>query len=1266
MSYKVRYTLRKSRKFGTLMPVMFGVILGGIILSSNTTHASEAIVNTTENPATNATEAQPTEIPEAIESHHKAHQSEGELNVSPSQIALDATINEAQNQGLSTELTTTINQGITSNIKETEKKQLQISTDYQEQIKDIKNTVTQYQQQKQAYQQKQVQISLDNANKKEQYLQKMQQHHETVKKINDINQKQQQAYQEALANYHHEVKNIDAFNKNQEKQYQAAYQTYNQHKNQITKFNQQQQEAYNQAMLQYNQQLATYQQKQQQYDEAMQHYNNAVKEINQKNNNLLFQYNQKIKELNQKQIEIDRQNQQALIKYQQKVNKTKQVVSDGMNNPTTTIASDGDNTQYSASQSWTNLKSKTIDHDIHIVASGKVNNVEDLQNGNYAVYVYSDTAGKITNDNIIQSIHWGDVDIIGNVVEGDKITESYQQITGLNNSLYDVTTGNTSKVFSVKSGEWFKIPQAVSLANHQKKDLLVKLTKSGTPLTYGEDWITVWNANGAINYYDGSHVLTEEAPADKISATYKIADTQDKYLWTAATFDIDGGQYMTLNTEDSAIVSIGGGLKLENKNVYADEQLGYTWGKNTNANALDGTNSTPDGVMVFTEFSNEISHTLSNTPGGNSTSVANADFGISVNISVAEYPILQHKILLPPKPQLHELPNKPTNSIKINQPPRPQKLPDKPIPMVPQKPKIKTYPKKPTLPINKKIPLPPIEPIYQRLPDQPQPSKIKYHYQKLAMRPNIEKQVTNYQNLNISNALVPKLSEVYWHLTTENLPSSREKINRYIFTDYLPSGFSLDLLATQKNNQNFKLDFNPQKNILQLQATPKYLKYINQNLSKELSVVSPVIIGRVLNDGAIYTNNFKQQINNYVSYSNNVQVATPGNPKDPQHPHNNLIRPIKYNTNQEGIIINDKEVLAGSTNYYQLTWDLDQYKDIKATDKAINKGFYFIDDYPENILTPDLSKIKINNNIIQEMTDIDVNIYSNMDKVPSQLQQILKLANIQPKGAFQLFSANNPKLFYDKYVKKGESLTIITPMIINHDLAQRGGEFSNRAYQIDFGNGYATNIVKNHIPIMRPHKDVVVNINDQTSLEGKKISLNELFNYHLIGADLPNNRAEPIIEYSFIDHYDNKRDKYTEEYHVFATKDLVLTNGSLITKGTEVTHHTVQNHEDNKIIISFNKEFLLNIDKNSTVQFDMYLKMKRINPGTIENKFINRINGVNVISNTVHTHTTMKNKFKPMKLHSHMLPKTGQTTLPTTFLGLLLLVLSIFKIKKYN
>ena len=151
-------------------------------------------------------------------------------------------------------------------------------------------------------------------------------------------------------------------------------------------------------------------------------------------------------------------------------------------------------------------------------------------------------------------------------------------------------------------------------------------------------------------------------------------------------------------------------------------------------------------------------------------------------------------------------------------------------------------------------------------------------------------------------------------------------------------------------------------------------------------------------------------------------------------------------------------------NYYNLTWDLDQYKGDKSSAETIAKGFFYVDDYPEEALDANLDLVKIKDANDREVTGITAKNVKDISELDPHIQDLLKKAGIKPKGAFQLFLADNPQSFYDTYVSKGIDLTIISPMRVKDEMGKIGGKYENKAYQIDFGNGYESEVVVNNVP----------------------------------------------------------------------------------------------------------------------------------------------------------------------------------------------------------
>ena len=573
-----------------------------------------------------------------------------------------------------------------------------------------------------------------------------------------------------------------------------------------------------------------------------------------------------------------------------------------------------------------------------------------------------------------------------------------------------------------------------------------------------------------------------------------------------------------------------------------------------------------------------------------------------------------------------------------NEPTPPVKTPDQPEPSKPEEPNYDPLPTPPVAPTPKQLPTPPAVPT------------VHFHYNRLFAQPQINKEIKNEDGVDIDRTLVAKQSVVKFELKTEALTAGRPKTTSFVLVDPLPTGYQFDLEATKAASKGFETSYDKASHTVTFKATEETLAAFNADLTKSFETLYPTVVGRVLNDGATYTNNFTLTVNDaYGVKSNIVRVTTPGKPNDPDNPNNNYIKPLKVNKNKQGVNIDGKEVLAGSTNYYELTWDLDQYKGDKSSKEAIQNGFYYVDDYPEEALTlqPELVKIRdLEGNLV---SGISVQQFDSLEAAPKKVQELLKKANITVKGAFQLFSADNPAEFYKNYVAAGKSLLITDPMTVKPEFGQTGGKYENKAYQIDFGNGYATEVVVNNVPKITPKKDVTISMDPSSdNIDGQTIPLNQYFNYRLIGGLIPQNHSEDLNDYSFVDDYDQKGDQYTGNYKVLAKVDIRLKDGRVIKAGTDLTAETQVEHDQDKgmITIRFKAEFLQEIQLDSPFQAETYIQMKRIAVGTFENTYVNTVNKVAYASNTVRT-TTPEPK-KPEEPTTPTPNPKGNPTLPQT------------------
>ena len=554
-------------------------------------------------------------------------------------------------------------------------------------------------------------------------------------------------------------------------------------------------------------------------------------------------------------------------------------------------------------------------------------------------------------------------------------------------------------------------------------------------------------------------------------------------------------------------------------------------------------------------------------------------------------------------------------------------------------------PNKPVEPTYEVIPTPPTDPVYQDLPTPPSVPTVHFHYFKLAVQPQVNKEIRNNNDVNIDRTLVAKQSVVKFQLKTADLPAGRDETTSFVLVDPLPSGYQFNPEATKAASPGFDVTYDNATNTVTFKATAATLATFNADLTKSVATIYPTVVGQVLNDGATYKNNFTLTVNDaYGIKSNVVRVTTPGKPNDPDNPNNNYIKPTKVNKNENGVVIDGKTVLAGSTNYYELTWDLDQYKNDRSSADTIQKGFYYVDDYPEEALELRQDLVKITDANGNEVTGVSVDNYTNLEAAPQEIRDVLSKAGIRPKGAFQIFRADNPREFYDTYVKTGIDLKIVSPMVVKKQMGQTGGSYENQAYQIDFGNGYASNIVINNVPKINPKKDVTLTLDpaDTNNVDGQTIPLNTVFNYRLIGGIIPANHSEELFEYNFYDDYDQTGDHYTGQYKVFAKVDITLKNGVIIKSGTELTQYTTAEVDTTKgaITIKFKEAFLRSVSIDSAFQAESYIQMKRIAVGTFENTYINTVNGVTYSSNTVKT-TTPEDPADPTDPQDPSSPRTS-------------------------
>lgn len=406
-------------------------------------------------------------------------------------------------------------------------------------------------------------------------------------------------------------------------------------------------------------------------------------------------------------------------------------------------------------------------------------------------------------------------------------------------------------------------------------------------------------------------------------------------------------------------------------------------------------------------------------------------------------------------------------------PPSPNKV--KPLnPFTPEKPK----PSELSLQTVALPPKPQPKPE-EKVPKKPQPPTVHYNDYKLSAQPQIKKSVQNADGVDVDGKYVAKNSLNKWILNVEALPAGRPKTTNLVAGDPTPSGFKPEVDLIKKDNPNWNFSFD-QNNKLTIKATEALLKAVNGDLSKAYKIAPFVYWGRPQNDAADYVNGFELVVNGgkdkggYTRKSNVVKISTPGkknpdpkNPNNPKDPNRTAIQPEKHNYNAEGKIVDGKAMAPEATNHYVSKMTNLPYKGDQSAKEAIQRGFGFIEDYPDEAVNPLESQFKVRDAEGKEVNGLKMYHVLSKDSLTGSLKKMVEDSGISPTGAFYMWVAEKPEEFYQAYVKKGMDLYFHTPM---RNKAGFTGEYKNQVHQIQFGNGYYSNIVKNHVSIPKPDK----------------------------------------------------------------------------------------------------------------------------------------------------------------------------------------------------
>ena len=1315
MKLKQTYGYRKSKICKSLCGAVLGVVAtisvaGQKVFADEATTVSGVDTSTaTGNPATNLPEAQANPSNEAIESQAQAGQTTGSIPVEVPTTDVDQAVENAKNAGVKVEKDETVDKGTVKTAEEANQKETEIKDDYAKQAEEIKKVTEQYKADVASNQKETDRINAENKATKDQHEKDMAAHKAEVERITNVNAAAKADYDAKLAQYQKDLADVQKANSDAQASYEAAKEAYDKELAAIQKANADNDADYQAKLDAYNAELARVKKDN---ADAKAAYEKALAE-NTATNNAIKAENEAIKQRNA-QAKADYaakllKYQSALAKYQKDLADYPRKLQEYKDEQAAIKAAlaelqnhkneDGNltepsaqnlvydsepNAQLSLTTNGKMLKASAVDeafsHDTaqyskKILQPDNLNvsylqQADDVASSMELYGNFGDKAGWTTTVGNSTEVKFASVLL----ERGQSVTATY---TNLEKSYYNgkkiskvvfkYTLDPDSKFKNVDKA-WLGIftdptlgvfASAYSGVAEKDTSIFIKneftfYDEDGKPIDFDNALLSV----ASLNREHNSIEMAKDYTGTFVKISGSSIGEKDGKIYATDTLNFRKGQGGARWT----MYKRGG----EDGSGWDSSDAPNSW-YGAGAIRMSGpNNSVTVGAISSTLVMPESQMPV--VPGRDNTEGKRPNIWYSLNGKIRAVNVPRVTKEKPEPPVAPTAPVEPTYEVERSleptpveptykaDPKPPTKTPNKPEPTPPTPPTPQSEPNKPVEPTYKEIPTPPADPVYQNLPTPPAVPTVHFHYFKLAVQPQVNKEIRNKDDIDIDKTLVAKQSVVKFQLKTNDLPAGRDETTSFVLVDPLPSGYQFDMAATKDASPGFDVTYVEASHTVIFKATAETLDKFNADLTKSVATIYPTVVGMVLNDGATYTNNFTLTINEaYGIKSNIVRVTTPGKPNDPDNPNNNYIKPHKINKNENGVVIDNKNVLAGSMNYYNLTWDLDQYKGDKSSAETIAKGFFYVDDYPEEALDANLDMVKIKDANDREVTGITVKNVKDISELDPHIQDLLKKAGIKPKGAFQLFLADNPQSFYDTYVSKGIDLTIISPMRVKDEMGKIGGKYENKVYQIDFGNGYESNVVVNNVPKVDPKKDVTFTLDsaDNSSVDGQTIGLKKIFNYRLVGGLIPDNHSNELFEYNFYDDYDQTGDQYTGQYKVFAKVDFTLKDGKVIKAGTELTQYTTSEVDEVKgaIAIKFNEDFLRSVSIDSAFQAESYIQMNRIAVGTFENTYMNTVNGVTYSSNTVKT-TTPKDptptNVKDQPKANGSQPSSSQEALPNT------------------
>ena len=553
-----------------------------------------------------------------------------------------------------------------------------------------------------------------------------------------------------------------------------------------------------------------------------------------------------------------------------------------------------------------------------------------------------------------------------------------------------------------------------------------------------------------------------------------------------------------------------------------------------------------------------------------------------------------------------------------------------------------------------------------------------YHGYKLQYKPVVTKSVADTDKTNTNGQTVAKNATQLYTLNHDNIYANLKKGDKITIIDPLEAGAVPDVAVTKAaaEKAGWGVAYDAGKNTYTFTAT-----YEGKRLD------APVITWKPIYDKGFYDNTYKVLVNNYEVFSKTVTNYTPKPPK-----------PVKAVLDRSGKDINGATTFDRNVTFRLMT-DYSPYTKTLASAQAIGKKFGIFDDVQDKAFTVDHSKIKMTaaGKDVKDLFDM-YHVLSDKGRTDA-INKILKELNLNPKGEFYLWVAKDSKSFYHNYVKQNKKVTIDLPAKL---LVKAGEKVENDLKQIDFGNGYQSNLVTISVPDVNPEKHALDQKDNKKVLDGQEVQIGQYIRYLLDGVTVPT-KHDSLFQYDGSDQLDVVHDRftgkwsgifkgteYTAEKDLVLSYDVILKDGKVVKAGEKVVKGTPYaflfevnqdtdpnflkkivtvkwNEKEGKWSYVINQDFLNSLGVKGTFDADFYLEVERIKAGKVENTFINTVN-LQEMTAKVTTTTPEPPKPEPKEPGKPQpqpsLPNTGTAASMLPTWGMILGLLSLAGLRK--